>query len=541
MSSTIKDDRRYTGLLLGSGSHPTINMLRVCGLEAYRQRGQRYTLTSVVGGHGHTKELGLFQTTKRTATEAASNALLYACWRGDRELVIRIVENLRAIIDINTLVDDKGILFWTLQSCGWYIDTKINICRFLLEQYGLKLNANREGDYVLLICARRQCADVVERLITTYGSDIVCVQDHMSVFSCLVKSKNKYEETAIAYLRLRRNEIMTDPCGILANAACFASLSMFRLTMDLFRPVITFKQISNILLVVCSTNGALHRKDKIRAAHSMWANQFTPDLIKGCLVDNWQYNPYCMGFDGERFGHPTHTIIELCMNLICDKGIEIAIAQCITHPNMELVEILIDRNLEQIRTKPELMRHGLIECAGNRDIDIFERILAKVGPSVCALALEFWCQASDLEAARMILEVGAEYGPLIDRLPMILQTACDQGDADMIELLIQYVGDTIKGSDYVSSFYRACQYSREDVIKVLIKHCGHHLNFSSNTDYDTDMRTVTPEIISLLNETFGTSVDATACTRPARWSNTVCMHEYSVGYGGWFTKNYSIW
>ena len=564
MCDIVKNNRHNLSLLLGSASHPTIDMLKVCNLESYNQGDQRYALSIKYACYVVPRqELQVIQTDAEiTASEAATQALIFACWEGDACMVKRIIKTMRDIIDINATVNGKGILFWVLQSYSYYITTefKINIFRLLIEEYGSELDANRSDDCVLSTCAFNNYADIVTYLINTYGSDLICIRNHASVFSCLIEDKR--DSVALAYLRIRHEAITSDLGSIFDEAASDASLLTFRSVVDLFQSRITLGHISRMLALMCYGLRTTHRKDKIKAAYSMWASQFTPDLVEKCLVGTWINSPFCEGADDPKYGHLSHTIVETCIDLICNRGIEIAMALCIINPNLELLGILIDRNLEQIRSKPELMRHALIECAYRRDIDIFEHILMKVGPS--ADALEFWCRTGDLEAARLILNMGTSES-LIDRLPVILQTACEQGDAEMVELLIRSVGDVIKGSDpfecvttlsvssvlrspsslispdYVTAFYKACQYGTEDVVKTLITHGRYHLSFSSDADYDMDMETIEPDIIHLLNESFGTSVDTTSGSETKRRRLDVRGHRYEVLYSGWFTRKYQMY
>ena len=539
-------------LLLGSASHPSIDcVLEGLSIGPHTQPDKKYTLEACVyqSFFGEHDVLKLSETNvEPDAKTAASQALLFACWRGDYDSCVYIVRNLREIIDINMLLKDQSILAWALKpKPNDYTDvsaqSKACICRFLIVEYGSKLNANRSEDDIAVACAyyststEHDHTDIVAYLAITYGSDLACGQNMKDVFECLVM--DEYEEDAKAYLLLYTDLSADDFNSILIPTGILASLPMFNFIIDTFQSRIDAGRVSELFRSLCYTDNALYYEDKIRVIYNTWAHHLTPEIIEECLTGIWRTMACRDAKVKENRSRKAHTIIEVCMTLICDRGIEIAMAQRYICPNIQLLDTLIDRNLEQIRNQPELARHALLVCVSRKEIEIFEHLLARIGPSISADALEFWCRAGDLEAAVMILDVGADNEGLIARLPMILKRACCQGDEDMVELLISH-SDSIKGSDYVLAFYGACRHGHEGVIRILINLCGHHLSFHSNTDYEIDMTTIDPDTIHLLNETFGTTVDPTLGSRVASQGDLTEDQGYLVAYKGWPSKTYFL-
>ena len=551
-------DRRDVCLLLGSASHSSIDRL----LEAHdhdpHTQSKRYTL-----------EIGKYRTnfwdrrpvlllsgtpTEPDAKTAASQALLLACWQGDLDMVKQIVHNLRGIIDVNTLLGNKNVLSWTLRVNPNNRTTettisKANICRFLIVEYGSNLNANRCEDDILRICSNYSSrgshshSDIVAYLVTAYGPDLASNVDVYTVFECL--ARGNHEEEAKTYLHLYTDLSIDAVNAVLVQAITWASIPLFEFVMDMYQSRISAGCVSDLFETFSNEDQILHYEDKIRIVYNKWAHHLTPKIIKRCLVELWSkddldnvdLDDYTDIEASQKYGScKAHTIIEVCMPLICNRGIEIAMVHCCISPNIQLLDTLIAFNLEQIRSEPQLVTHALLVCACQGEIDILRHLLMRLGLSISAAALEFWCMAGDIEAVAMILDIEPIPEPLIDRLPIILKRLCSQGDVDMVELLIKTIGDSIKESDYVLAFYEACRHGHKSIVEIMINLCG-HIHFDSSLS-EFDMTAIDPDIIQLLNETFGTTIDSNSEAKLL----DVPLNEYvyCVEYRGWPKKMYFL-
>lgn len=473
---------------------------------------------------------------------AASHALIYACWALDLELAICLVQDLHTIIDINTRINDKGILELIIRS-GWTnykakrMDTAINICRLLIIYFGSKLDAGKPGSALLGVCSQFRHTDVVVYLSALYNTEIDHESMADSIFGCLVTRDT--DEAALTYLKLHQDQIQSKVGKAIESTALWGSASMFRHMLTVFQEAITIRDVNEVFGALLRTPAARDWDTKIEIAHGLWSHHLTSTAIEQDLIGIWRWTmleneePSVI----ESLKHMAQVVIDMFMDLIAGRGIQIAMALCCSSQNLELLGRIIDRNLEQIRSKPKLTRHAVIECVASRDIDTFEYMLMKLGSSINPL-LGFWCSAGDLEAVTMILEAGLSEA-IVGRLPKDLRFACQRGDAELVEIIVKYAGDSIKESDYRSAFRGACYHGHEDVIRVLAANCRDHLNFRTDADILTDMDILAdrgriclgPEIIQLVNNLFGTSIDPTGCSKVVG-HKLVCDRGLFVGYNG---------
>lgn len=511
------NNRHRVSLLLASSPHPLTDRLvlkyrdkRLLGYSA------RYILKSQYSHYiPRRRQLALDSTTDEVDIRTAvTYALIYACWSADIELVLELIQNLREFIDINAKVHNGNVLNWTLKATAYWHDRKtetVNICRLLIVYYGSKLKIHLPESIIRKLSYNNKHADVIAYLVTVHGSEIDHARMADDIFRCLVSQ----DEAARSYLRSYKDYIREYLQNALVPSVLWGSTSMFDLVLDTFQKEITVDDIGRVFRVLCNKASTPDWDDKIAIVFEVWANQLTPGIIEAGLIDNWIMAKKKKPNTRDRLGHMAHTIIGRCMHLLQDQGIQIALALCClyTSQNTKLLDLILDRNLEQIQANPRLARHALIECANHRDIDTFEHLLLRVGPCVCAYALEFWCEACDLEAVSMVLDVGAGNEELLDCLPAVLVSACATGDAEMVELLIR----TARVSNYGPALLEACHNQHEDVIRVLAD-CDQYIDFSADTGVFTNehVRWMDRDIVELVNTLFGTSIDSTGCPVVAR-------------------------
>lgn len=535
-------------------------ILQKCGTE-HTVHHETYTLKLYHGQYDRT-EIHILRTNDNVDAEtAATHALFYACWASDIELVRWILDDLRELININTQLDDKGILERTLPAAAsgktsashrmfreeynphleaflvsltrtfrdglslirqghlvykehsigvctvsvrsfekHCLDEAINICRLLIIYYGSKLSANYPS--VLQQCVHGNCADVVAYLVVTYGSglDLEFVADE--IFECLVKGRE--DEAAELYLRLHMNRIASPFSNIITHAAHDASFQLFMVALDLYSTQITPGNMNRIFCMLCDPCSVLDRYAKVEAALRLWSSQLLPETIDMCLINCWWET---MNELSENSGGSIGQMIVMkYIDRPHDSWTEGAMVVCCCSPqNLELLEDLIDRNLAKICLNPKLMGLALVQTSKG-DIEALNLILTKCGSCLYPDALLQWSEVGDLEGVTLILELGKGCCELTDCIPQILFSTCRMGDTELAELLIRYAGDSILGSDYHRAFQLACCYAHTDIVEMLANY-RNHSDFRPETNYDLNLTNIEPDIIVLLNSIFGTRLD----------------------------------
>ena len=553
----ITEGRHEVGLLLLSAPHPSMErLLTVCGAEPCMLRGKKYVLQAwadcMARPLNQNTELRRMETKTVDPRTAASHALIHACWWTDLELVMWIIQDLRELVDINALIDNRNILEWTLNPTRWNIDKTRdddtgNICRYLIVCYGSRLNANRFDSYVLRTCIEKDYADVVAHIATTY--DPILADDASGVFKCLVKGGQ--DEAAQLYLGSHRYQLIQVLTDILRHAAYYASTQMFASILNTFKSVIMSLTANSIFGLLCETS-VPDRDDRIRAVLDAWAAQLDIGTIEAGLVNCWMRR-----IQDKADSTIAQVIIERCIDRLRNRGIKIAMALCLpvreallptpfavreallptpfavheallptpfaVHEalcplrlpsNLELFDTILERNLDHINANPSLLRHTLLECCWLCDIDILAHILNKCNgylqPSrsyIYSNALVFWCDKGDLEAVTLLFEMGESCEALIDSIPKVFVSACQRGDVELAELLIRFAGDTVTEATYQKAFSFACYDRHTDVIVSLATHQRDHLDIRCDADYKFDFKYMTPEVINLLNSIYDTTLD----------------------------------
>lgn len=537
--------RRYEiSQLLASSPHPLTDRLILKYKGEPLEPGKRYTIKRRYSKFIDRMQLVFESTENEVDTRtAATHALIYACWCTDLELVLELIQDLRELIDINSLIGGENVLDWVLASIalGSNADTAVDICRLLVVCYGSKLNVRYPESIIMQLCSYSRHADVVAYLVVVYDSVIEHAVLASDIFRCLVTGNQ--DEVVETYLRSYKDYI-EHLYDALIPASIKGSTPMFRLVLDMFEEEITACDIEHIFMALCSKTSTLDWDNKIVVAFKAWADRLTSRTIELSLVENWvsSMTEKKKPDVDDRLRHMAHTVIRMCIDLLQDQGIEIALALCCYHvsgacmgllywptdrvpqgpqccclQDLELLDLVLARNLDQIQANPQLARHALIECANRRDIDTFEYILTRVGPCVCTYALEFWCEACDLEAVSMVLDAGAGNRELLRRAPVILELACARGDAEMVELLTRVAYASIEAPDYGLALLEACHNQHEDVIRV-IADCNQHIDLSADAGIFTDkhVKRMDSDIIELVNTLFGTSIDSTGCPKIVR-------------------------
>ena len=526
----MNNDIRAISKLLRSASHPQIDQfLQACGIDP-KPRAKRYTLGTKEYDKGWgrpTMILKLEQIeSELDPITAASYALISACFVGNLKLVLWMIRDLRTIIDINMQINGRGILTWTIDDMvGWSRTNKaINICRALIIYYGRALDANHYSNRLLLTCASNNCADIVMYLMETYGSDLEYGGSLGWVFRCIIMDG----QDEIAMQLCSRAQSTGDTHDILVWTVLYGSLTVFKYVTNLFESKFRPGDINYAFSELCSTHYELDRDDKIRIGYAMWKDQLTTETIEKALHKNWQSY-----MRGENHSQLIHMVVETCLELIQDRGIEIALALCCRDVDLETIDLIISSKLEQIISNPELTRHCILVCCERDDIDTFGYILGRLGSNICADTLQFWCEAGDLEGVAMILDMNQMWS---EHIPKLLKSACQIGDADMAQLLAMYTKDSISAHRYRAAFYEACYNSHDDTVLILGECWRQYLGIYSNSDYELCLVRIEPRIIRLLNQLFQTSIDplagtianvAAPTTKVPYWSQ---RHRHREGY-----------
>ena len=370
--------------LLQSAPHSlTSELMRECGKSSQVIVNQNFTLKARTGAYDQ-PELHVIKTKVRVDYKTAiTNAFIYASWWGDTDLVKQIVRDHGSIIDVNARVDDKNVLEWTVghvrgarahafrKKYDYRVyevrnENAIGICRYLLNHYGPKIDANRPGGVVLDSCTRRDSADITAKLVWVYGNKLVNPNGVVHIFRTLIMEG--HDDEAELFLRYNREELSS---GLHMNAILPAtyhgSTRIFKTVLAMFGSKPDVCEANYIFSRLCE--GVSHESisdiyPKIRAALDLWARDLTPETIEFCLVNQWDFGQTKrrrpgMGRD---HGRACQLIVARCVDQIKDDGIQIALAACIFPSNMKLFDEVFDSNLGEIRARPHLLYHALLEC-----------------------------------------------------------------------------------------------------------------------------------------------------------------------------------
>lgn len=493
---------------------------------------------------------------------AASHALIYACWRGDLEMVIWLVQDLREIIDISMTVNGRSILEWTvdffLGTCfiSYHspeirrdcMDTAINICRYLIICYGSKIDANRLEGTVLKACKRGYYADVVAYLVTAYGAELVHkirINDmrhqvvfygdcNDSVLSILIA--NGYDAEAVLYLQLFHDQLIPGLLDVvLLPVAYYGSTYMFQTVVDMFGSHLAPSQINIIFSDLYKCLGYYHAEsvnEKVRAVLDVWFDQLEATTIENCLIKQWE-NGY-QAREGKMkglahiCGQTAQLIVKRYVKQLQGEYVQIALAVCCLPSNPELFDTVLDYHLDQISREPQVyLQHALLECCDLRDIDMFGHILGRYGSLIYPLVLEYWVIAGDLKAVSMLFISNTHSDWLVNSAQRSLIIASMQGDAEMTELIIKHVGRSIDESFYRRAFRVACNNDHKSVTRVLSSHRD-RIDFRPDMGFDLALSRVRPNMTRLLNSIFGTSYGP---SRGCASHKVVKPKGFCVGYG----------
>ena len=397
--------------LLQSAVHPCIShMLGVCSLDLIPSN-HKFTLGFKIGKYQQHKLCVVPGQAEIDYRTAASHALIYASWWGDLELVKKIVQDLDEIIDVNTVIGDKNVLEWvmghvrggkkpfTFPSSGAYEIRKknaISICRFLVNHYGPKIDANRPRGLVLKACAWRDSVDIVAKIIREYGENLINSCGTVWIFRLLIQEG--YDDEAELFLRLNQTELSSGSHrNALLPATYHGSTRIFKTTLDMFGSYASTPDANEIFRVLCEGDeyegtSISDIYPKVRAALDLWAKHLTPGTVRFCLVNLWGVGQYrrqdrnpdsrskALATDkGEDHGLASQLIVERCMNKIREDGIQIALAVCCWPQNIKLINTVFDSNLVPITLNPQFMRHALLECASLDSSSMLEHILKVCG------------------------------------------------------------------------------------------------------------------------------------------------------------------
>ena len=490
-------------LLLQTAPHPRMDRIFHSQILAPIHPGQKFTLKADHDSY----DLCIVETDDMIdARTAATNALFFACWWGDREMVQWLVRDLRKLIDIDTLIDDKNVIEWIVgevveqgldhegyaaryERYAAHLDRFTDICRYLIISFGSKIDANRPSGIILKACSypyKNYCTDILVHMIKTYGAELIHPRDTCCIFEKLIK--DDCDEEALVYLEQHKDLIAGNSrdifTNILAPLAKKGSVHMFKLMLDRFGLRIDLPEIEDVFR-------ELYHGDceKIEVALSVWTNQVTPKVIEGFLLR-------CKK-------KAVRLIISSYMDLIQGQGISVALAACMPH-DLELFDEVFRRNQEQVQNDHGLLKHAVLECCSSRDIEALEHILAKYGFLIYHMVLKFWAIIGDLDAVKMIFEAIPDISTVAKHLPMILLRACHKGDTEMVELIIKFAGDLISEVSYRQAFFYACYGDSDDIIRLFATTYSHYYDYR----YDKikpQLNRITLQTTRLLNEIYDTT------------------------------------
>lgn len=517
------EDRCQVSQLLHSTQDPSIQQL-LCehGLPTPINPEQRFTIASTSPG---SYDLCLIETEDEiSAKTAASHALLYACWLCDLELVQWLVQDLKALIDTDTLIDERNALEWAIgevkdmdfdqEAYADRLNSALDVCRFLIGCFGSEINANSPSGCILAACTYDiicDHADIVAHLVRTYAAELIHAAGIYGIFELLLD--NNYEEEALAYFEQHRVRVAGDLGrafkNILMPSASKGSANMFKLMLDRLGsqvPVLSINYLfMNLCCYYCSTKESHQNEDraKVEAAlgapcvdqdgvQGTWATKLTEDTISKCLVG-------CQKV-------AVRSIVQSCVDQIKGQNISLALAACCPQ-DLDLFDTVFDLNQNQIQSDPQLLRHAAFECVYFRDIEALEHTLSKCGSLIYSMVLELWAMIGDIGAVKMIIETITDINTVAAVLPTVLQRACYEGDTEMAELIINFAGISIGEEGYKQAFRYACYGARSETIQTLATEHRSYFDYRSNDEYGFALARIPQTIINLLNSIYDTTLE----------------------------------
>lgn len=466
--------RDQVAKLLQSISHPSVTrvLLKCQPGQPIQSDGKRYTLRPCYDDFKPT-EIEIIETEDEVDIKTtATLALIYACWSNDIELVSWILAGMHELIDTDAELDGWGIIDWAVYTASWAKAraSKCNafdICRLLIIYFGPKLDAS--GSDIIRDCTKAGHADIVAYLVMTYTSNLEVGSMANDIFKCLIRGGEF--ETAELFLRLHKDSIIDPLKSIIAPAIHNASVMLFKCVLIPLHPVLTVSEFNLIFGIVCISDvpDSIAKLELILdiSTNPSTKTRLNPDLICLCLASCWNQSRKEQDTSREM----AQMIVRKLIDQSSHQWLRIGMVVCCQPLNLELLEVLIDKNVEMIRKKPSCLEHVLLRCCSERDIETFVLILKKIGPRMYEHALDLWCEAGDLEAVRVLFEVGAGDRDLLDCIPRVLKITCMRGDTDLAELLIRLYADPISEPDYRWAFIGAGFFDHQDTMSMLEMFC----------------------------------------------------------------------
>lgn len=490
-------------MLMQSSHHLSMTqVLLKCRDHASSLEGLRYCLKPFVTNY-KSAEMQVTETEDEVDTRtAATNALIYACWAADIDLAKWILEDMHELIDINTQLEGRSILEWTIDIMDWssereHSDEAMDVCRLLIKHFGPELNAN--SSRFLRTCIRVGYADMAAYLYQTYGRELVIDRLSGNIFECLAAGGE--DETAKLYLRQYQDRVDIHK-DVLKPAVSHASTQLFASVLDMFQPRITPADMNQVFSMLSAEVTVIDRKAKVAHTLDMCTDQLTPQTIQTCLAMLGRSTKDKEDVSENSGGAVGQMIVERHVSAISNQWLGIAMVVC--SPNHELLVTVIDKSLGTIQQNPKYLDHLFFECCKQADTNTFALILARVGSCIYARSLELWAEVSNHEAVAMLFEVGAASKELIDCLPEVLGMTCLRGNTELAKLIIELAGDSISDFDYYAAFIGACSYACKDTIRMLAETLP---CIRSKLDNKLDIDYISPDIVRLLNELFDLGID----------------------------------
>lgn len=516
--------------LLLSVTHTQAARLKdVCGLNYYFDSNQPFTLEGKMGSDQYVEmpELHVVKTIDRSNyMTATTHALIYACWLGDTEIVRWIVEDLYEFIDVGVLVLGRNALEWAVEhqldmrkltdesiaAHKAHMNRAMDVCQLLITKYGSKIDANRPRGTVLTACTNSSCVDLVAYLVKTYGIKLVYSNGTANDFALLVK--HKYDTEAELYLyqhRARMTKRLQN--DVLLPVTHYGSAHMFKTVLDMFEFEINLRQIQAVLKTLFEGSVLTDTETmyaKVELALDRWASQLTVPMITNYLVDLWNLKHVSMKRKkegmGERHGRIIQMITHVCLDKIEGNGVWIALAACCFTRNTELFDSVFSSKLDQVKENPQFMHHVLTECSNLGGTVMLKHILNKYKVFVSQTAVSIWSHSGNAQGLRMLLDSGVCEGKILESSGALVYP-CWGGDEEVVKVLVKSAGLSFKGSHYREAFNAACYSGHEGIVSTLIA-CRDRIDFRPTKGFGLELNHVKSSIISLLNSTFGTTLDS---------------------------------
>lgn len=195
-------------------------------------------------------------------------------------------------------------------------------------------------------------------------------------------------------------------------------------------------------------------------------------------------------------------IVDICLDNLNYSSLEIGLEYAFQACDRALIEKLVCY-MKTMEGGSEIIEGELNACWCREDIDTFRFVIERWGNVMCHKLLTIMCNSGngDLEIIRML--VSSHGDQLMDVLPRALSIFCTIGDLDIVELLIDCIGDNISSTDCIRAFNRACTGNHSSIIKLLTDKYCNVLCFHSYADFSFRWQFVNAETIGLLKEIYG--------------------------------------